>query len=158
VQKIVTYLWYNGAAEEAANYYVEVLGNGRIVDVQRWGEGGPFAAGTAMLVVFELHGQTFMALNGGPQYSFTPAISLFVSCETQEEIDHLWAKLTDGGEEQPCGWLVDRYGLSWQIIPTALGELMSDPDPEKAQRVVGAMLQMGKIEIAGLVAARDGRG
>jgi predicted 3-demethylubiquinone-9 3-methyltransferase (glyoxalase superfamily) len=157
VQKIVTYLWFDNQAEQAAELYTSLFGDSRIVQVQRYGEVGPGPAGTAMMVVFELAGQQFFALNGGPQYKFTPAVSLYVNCETQEEVDRLWKALSEDGEEQPCGWLVDRFGLSWQIIPTALPRLMSDPDLEKAGRVMQAMLHMGKIDIAGLERAYAGK-
>jgi predicted 3-demethylubiquinone-9 3-methyltransferase (glyoxalase superfamily) len=144
MQKITTFLWFNGKAEEAADFYVSIFKNSRVVSTM-----GP--KGQAMGVTFQLEGQQFMALNGGPQFSFTPAISLFVSCETQAEVDDLWGKLTaDGGSEEPCGWLKDRYGLSWQIIPTILGRLLGDPDREKANRAMQAMLQMKKIDIAKL--------
>ena len=155
MQKITPYLWFDNQAEEAANFYTSIFKNSKVVDVQRYGEVGPGPAGTAMIVTFELEGQEYLALNGGPQFKFTEAISLFVNCETQEEVDYLWAKLTEGGEESQCGWLKDKYGLSWQIIPTALMDLMSDPDPEKAGRVMQAMLQMKKIEIADLQKAYE---
>ena len=157
MQKIVTYLWFDHQAEEAAELYTSLFDNSRIVNVTRYGDAGPGPKGTAMMVVFELAGQEFLALNGGPQYKFTEAVSLFVNCETQAEVDELWEKLTEGGEEQPCGWLKDRFGLSWQIIPTALTRLMSDPNPEKAGRVVQAMLQMSKIDVSGLEKAYAGR-
>ena len=157
MQKIVTYLWFDNQAEEAAELYTSLFDNSRIVNVTRYGDAGPGPKGTAMMVVFELAGQEFLALNGGPQYKFTEAVSLFVNCETQAEVDELWEKLTEGGEAQPCGWLKDRFGLSWQIIPTALTRLMSDPNPEKAGRVVQAMLQMSKIDVAGLEKAYAGR-
>ena len=157
MQKIVTYLWFDNQAEEAAELYTSLFENSRITTVQRYGDAGPGPKGTAMMVAFEMAGQEFLALNGGPQYKFTEAVSLFVNCEDQAEVNRLWGKLTEGGEEQPCGWLKDRFGLSWQIIPTALPRLMGDPDPEKAGRVMQAMLQMGKIEIAGLEKAYAGR-
>jgi predicted 3-demethylubiquinone-9 3-methyltransferase (glyoxalase superfamily) len=157
VQKIVTFLWYDNQAEEAANLYVSTFKNSQITSVSRYGEAGPGPKGTAMVVVFELEGQRFMALNGGPQYHFTPAISLLVNCETQPEVDELWDKLlAGGGKPDRCGWLRDKYGLSWQIIPTALGELMSDPDPEKSGRVMQAMMTMEKIDIAQLQQAHRG--
>ena len=153
MQKITPYLWFDGQAEEAAAYYTSVFKNARIVDVNRMGEAGP-----AVTVTFEIDGQQFVALNGGPQFAFTEALSLFVSCHDQAEVDELWDRLTEGGGEPgQCGWLKDRYGVSWQIIPTALNELMGDPDPEKAGRVVQAMLGMSKIEIKGLRDAYDGR-
>jgi predicted 3-demethylubiquinone-9 3-methyltransferase (glyoxalase superfamily) len=152
MQKITPYLWFDGQAEEAAAYYTSIFKNARIVDVNRMGEGGP-----AVTVTFEIDGQQFVALNGGPQFTFTEALSLFVSCRDQAEVDDLWDRLTEGGEEGQCGWLKDRYGVSWQIIPEALSELMGDPDPEKAGRVVRAMLGMSKIEVKGLQDAYDGR-
>jgi predicted 3-demethylubiquinone-9 3-methyltransferase (glyoxalase superfamily) len=147
---ITPFLWFDDKAEEAMNFYVEVFGDAKVGEVSRYGDDGPGPAGTVMSATFELRGQQFMALNGGPGFPFTEAVSLFVACETQEEVDDLWEKLTAGGEESRCGWLKDRYGLSWQIIPNALGELLNDPDPVKSQRVMQAMLQMGKIDIAGL--------
>ena len=153
MQKITPYLWFDGQAEEAAAYYTSIFKNARIVDVNRMGEGGP-----AVTVTFEIDGQQFVALNGGPQFAFTEAISLFVSCRDQAEVDDLWERLSEGGEKGQCGWLKDRYGVSWQVIPDALGELMGDPDPEKAGRVVRAMLGMTKIDVQGLRDAYDGRG
>jgi predicted 3-demethylubiquinone-9 3-methyltransferase (glyoxalase superfamily) len=147
---ITPFLWFNDNAEEAMNFYVDVFGDAKVGEVSRYGEGGPGPAGTVMSATFELRGQQFMALNGGPDFSFTEAVSFFVACETQEEVDDLWEQLTAGGEESRCGWLKDKFGLSWQIIPNALGELLNDPDPVKSQRVMQAMLQMGKIDIAGL--------
>ncbi len=158
MQKITPFLWFDDQAEEAAEFYVSVFngrpgsaGASKVLNVSRFGDAGPGEAGKVMTVSFMLEGQEITALNGGPHHSFTEAISLFVSCESQEEVDYLWgALLSDGGKEDQCGWLKDRYGLSWQIIPTALMELMGDPDPVKAQRVTEAMLQMGKIDIEGL--------
>jgi predicted 3-demethylubiquinone-9 3-methyltransferase (glyoxalase superfamily) len=147
MQKITPFLWFDGKAEEAANFYVSLFKNSRIETVNRYGEAGPGPKGTAMIVTFQLDGQEFTALNGGPQFTFTPAISLFVNCETQEEVDELWEKLCAGGRKDRCGWLQDKYGLSWQIIPTVLGKLMGDPDPEKSNRVMQALLQMDKIDI-----------
>ena len=165
MQKITPFLWFDDRAEEAAEFYVSVFtarraskpsaGESKILDVSRYGEGGPGTPGTAMVVTFQLEGLEFSALNGGPAHEFTDAISFLVNCEGQEEVDELWAALTEGGEEGPCGWLKDRYGLSWQIVPTALTELLSDPDPERAQRAMQAMLQMKKIDIAGLRRAAD---
>ena len=151
MQKITPYLWFDGQAEEAAAHYTSIFKDARVADVQRMGDG------TVMTVTFEIDGQRFVGLNGGPQFAFTEAVSLFVSCQDQAEVDELWDRLTEGGEPGQCGWLKDRYGLSWQIIPTALGELMGDPDPEKAGRVVQAMLGMSKIDIQGLRDAYDGR-
>ncbi|MDX1992891.1 MAG: VOC family protein [bacterium] len=154
-QKITTYLWFNNNAEEAINFYTSIFPNSAILNVARYPEGGPGQPGMVMSATFQLEGQTFMALNGGPQFQFTEAISLFVHCQTQAEVDHYWEKLTEGGEEQPCGWLKDKFGLSWQIIPSALMELMGDPNPAKAQAVMQAMLQMRKIEVAELQRAYD---
>ena len=148
MQKITPYLWFDNQAEEAANFYTSLFKNSKILSVSYYGEGMPMPAGTALTVSFQLDGQEFVALNGGPQFKFTEAISLFVSCEDQTEVDTLWAKLTEGGEEQPCGWLKDKYGLSWQIIPKGLGEMLSSPDAEKSQRAVQAMFTMRKIDLA----------
>nr|WP_055509523.1 VOC family protein [Nonomuraea pusilla] len=156
MQKITTFLWFDSQAEEAAEFYTSLFPDSRVVDVQRHGEAGPGPEGTAMLVTFELAGQRFLALNGGPHFRFTEAVSLYVDCESQEEVDELWARLTEGGEESQCGWLKDRYGLSWQIVPRVLGELMSDPDRARAGRVTRAMLGMKKIEIQGLLDAARG--
>jgi predicted 3-demethylubiquinone-9 3-methyltransferase (glyoxalase superfamily) len=155
MQKITPFLWFNGDAEEAMNFYVSVFGNSKIGRVSRYGAAGPGTPGSVMSATFVLEGQEFHALNGGPQYQFTPALSLFVSCETQQEVDDLWSRLTEGGSEDRCGWLRDRFGLSWQIIPTALGRLLGDPDPARAQRAMRAMLQMQKIDIAALERAAD---
>jgi predicted 3-demethylubiquinone-9 3-methyltransferase (glyoxalase superfamily) len=157
MQKITPFLWFDTQAEEAANFYVSVFPNSRIVTVTRYGEAGPGPKGSVMTVVFELDGQRMIALNGGPQFKFTEAISLSVDCKDQAEVDRYWSKLTQGGKESQCGWLKDKYGLSWQINPAALGEMLSDPDPEKAKRVMEAMLTMKKIDIAALkAAARNG--
>jgi predicted 3-demethylubiquinone-9 3-methyltransferase (glyoxalase superfamily) len=155
--KITPYLWFDGQAEEAANFYVSVFPNSRITNVARHGEAGPGPAGSVLTVEFELDGEQFVALNGGPQYKFTEAVSFLVPCQDQAEVDRYWNTLCEGGEPGPCGWLKDRYGLSWQIIPTALAELLGDPDPEKSTRVMKAMLGMGKIEIQGLRDAYAGR-
>ena len=156
MQKITPFLWFDGKAEEAMNFYVSIFKNSKVVKVTRCGDAGPGPKGSVMSATFQLEGQDFFALNGGPHFTFTPAISLFVNCETQAEVDELWQKLSDGGKEERCGWLKDRFGLSWQIIPSALGKLMNDPDRQKANRVMMAMLQMGKIDIAGLQRAYDG--
>jgi predicted 3-demethylubiquinone-9 3-methyltransferase (glyoxalase superfamily) len=149
--KIHPYLWFDNQAEQAATFYTSVFKNSRIVEVQRYGDAMPEQAGSVMIVNFELEGQAFTALNGGPQFTFTEAISLFVDCHDQPEVDYLWERLTaDGGEEGPCGWLKDKYGVSWQIIPSTLMELLSDPDPEKAKRATEAMFTMKKIDIQGL--------
>ncbi|MFI1093127.1 VOC family protein [Streptomyces sp. NPDC020917] len=157
MQKITTFLWYDTQAEEAAQFYTSLFEDSRIVDVQRSGEAGPGAPGTALVVEFELAGQRYLALNGGPAHSFTEAISLSVDCGSQEEVDTLWQRLTaDGGEEGPCGWLKDRFGLSWQIVPRRLPELLADPDQQAAQRVMAAMLGMKKIVVKELEAAAAG--
>jgi predicted 3-demethylubiquinone-9 3-methyltransferase (glyoxalase superfamily) len=155
MQKITPFLWFDGKAEEAMNFYVSVFKNSKVVRVSRYGEVGPGPKGTVMSATFELDGQQFYALNGGPQFTFTPAISLFVNCETQQEVDELWDKLSEGGNKERCGWLKDKYGLSWQIIPSALGKLLGDKDPAKANRVMMAMLQMDKIDIQRLQQAHD---
>lgn len=149
-------LWFDGQAEEAMYFYTSIFKNSKIGDISRYGEAGLGEPGTVLTVTFELDGQPFMALNGGPQYKFTPAVSFFVPCETQDEVDRLWDALTEGGEPGPCGWLTDKYGLSWQIVPTALMELMQSGDAEQAQRVTEAMLKMGKLDIAGLQRAFEG--
>jgi predicted 3-demethylubiquinone-9 3-methyltransferase (glyoxalase superfamily) len=150
MQKITTFLTFNNQAEEAVNFYVSIFRNSKIVSVSRYGEGGPGPKGSVMSANFLLEGQEFIALNGGPHFTFTDGISLFVNCETQAEVDVLWEKLSAGGEQGPCGWLKDKYGVSWQIIPSALGQLLGDPDPRKSQNVMQAMLQMTKIDIAAL--------
>ncbi|HEX6805548.1 MAG TPA: VOC family protein [Terriglobales bacterium] len=147
MQKITTFLWFNDKAEEAANFYVSLFKDSKIDSMSRYGDAGPGPKGSVMTVNFQLEGQKFIALNGGPHFSFTPAISLFVNCESQEEVDQLWDKLSAGGKPNRCGWLQDKYGLSWQIIPIALMQLMSDPDRQKAGRVMKAMLQMDKIDV-----------
>ena len=155
-QKIITFLWFDNNAEEAINHYVSIFENSRILSLTRNGEGGPVPKGTVLVGTFELEGQRFMALNGGPLFKFTEAISLYVDCQTQEEVDALWEKLSASGKKDRCGWLKDKFGLSWQIIPRALGEMMQDKDPERAKRVMQAMLQMGKIDIKRLRQAYDG--
>jgi predicted 3-demethylubiquinone-9 3-methyltransferase (glyoxalase superfamily) len=147
MQKITPCLWFDTEGEDAAQFYTSLFPNSRIVDVTRYGSAGPRPEGSVMTVDFELDGQRFIALNGGPQFKFNEAISLEVDCENQEEVDKYWNALTDDGEEGPCGWLKDKYGVSWQIVPRMLIELISDPDQEKAQRVIAAMLEMQKIEI-----------
>ena len=153
--RITPFLWFDSQAEEAARFYVSIFKNSKIVKVARYGEAGPGPEGSVMTVVFELEGQEFIALNGGPQFKFTEAISFSVSCNTQKEVDEFWEKLSKGGEEGPCGWLKDKYGLSWQINPAILGEMLSDPDPKKSRRVMEAMLKMKKIDIAALKKAYD---
>jgi predicted 3-demethylubiquinone-9 3-methyltransferase (glyoxalase superfamily) len=155
MQKITPFLWFDGNAEEAMNFYVSLFKNSKILRVVRYGDAGPGPKGTVMVATFQLEGQEFQALNGGPQYKFTPAISLFVSCETQQEVDALWEKLLEGGREDQCGWLTDKFGLSWQIIPALLPKLLSDRDPKKSQSVMQAMLQMRKIDSKRLQLAYD---
>ncbi|HXP46510.1 MAG TPA: VOC family protein [Terriglobales bacterium] len=147
MQKITLFLWFDSQAEEAATFYTSLFKNSKITGISRYGEAGPGPKGAVMTVNFELDGQKFIALNGGPVFNFTPAISLFVNCETQGEVDDLWEKLSAGGEKSRCGWLTDKYGVTWQIIPTILGKLMGDPDRKKAGQVMKAMLQMDKIDI-----------
>ena len=147
MHKITPFLWFDGKAEEAMNFYVSIFKNSKVGRVTRYGEAGPGPKGTVMSATFQLDGQDFFALNGGPQFTFSPAISFVVNCETQEEVDAFWEKLSEGGEKLQCGWLRDKYGLSWQIVPTVLGEMMQDKDTEKSQRVMKAMLQMNKIDI-----------
>jgi predicted 3-demethylubiquinone-9 3-methyltransferase (glyoxalase superfamily) len=154
MQKITPFLWFNGQAEEAMNFYVSIFKNSKAGKVRRYGEGGPAPAGTAMSASFELEGVQFHAFNGGPAFTFTPAISLFVDCQTQAEVDELWEKLSAGGEKSRCGWLKDKFGLSWQIIPTALGAALSNPDPVKSRKAMEAMMQMTKIDIAALERAQ----
>jgi predicted 3-demethylubiquinone-9 3-methyltransferase (glyoxalase superfamily) len=150
MQTVTPCLWFDTDGEDAANFYVSVFPDSRILNVTRYGSAGPRAEGTVMTVEFELRGQQFVALNGGPDFTFSEAVSFQVGCETQEEVDGYWSALSKGGEKGPCGWLKDRYGLSWQIVPSALTRLLEDPDREKSQRVMAAMLKMGKIEIAEL--------
>jgi predicted 3-demethylubiquinone-9 3-methyltransferase (glyoxalase superfamily) len=150
MQKITPFLWFDTQAEEAANFYCSLFKNSKVSSVSRYGAGGPGPEGTAMSVTFTLDGQEFMALNGGPQFKFTEAISMFVNCETQAEVDELWQKLTEGGQEVQCGWLKDKYGLSWQIVPAGLGECISGPDAEGSRRAMNAMLQMKKLDIVKL--------
>jgi predicted 3-demethylubiquinone-9 3-methyltransferase (glyoxalase superfamily) len=156
MQKIVPFLWFDDRAEEAMNFYVSLFRNSRVVSVTRYGEAGPGPKGAVMMATFQLEGQDFHALNGGPAFTFTPAISLFVNCETQEEVDHLWEKLSEGGETNRCGWLRDKFGVSRQIVPTVLGRLIQDEDAQKSQRVMKAMLQMDKLDIARLNQAHEG--
>jgi predicted 3-demethylubiquinone-9 3-methyltransferase (glyoxalase superfamily) len=155
--KISPFLWFDNQAEPAVNFYISVFKNSRITKISRYGDAGPGPKGTVMVVEFELEGQRLLALNGGPQFKFTEAISFCVDCTTQREIDEFWEKLSEGGEQGPCGWLKDRYGLSWQIIPTALGEMMGDPDREKSNRVMQAMLKMKKILMEDLRKAYEGK-
>jgi predicted 3-demethylubiquinone-9 3-methyltransferase (glyoxalase superfamily) len=147
MQKITPCLWFDTQGEEAARFYTSVFPNSKIGEIARYGSAGPRPEGTVMTVSFELDGQEFLALNGGPDFTFSEAISFQVDCESQEEVDEYWSKLSEGGEEGPCGWLKDKFGLSWQIVPTRLVELLGDPDREKSQRVMAAMLEMKKIEV-----------
>ncbi|HEX3302682.1 MAG TPA: VOC family protein [Thermomicrobiales bacterium] len=156
-QKIRPFLWFDGNAEEAVNFYLSVFPDARLGEVSRYGEGMPMPAGTVLVANFTLFGQEFGAINAGPEFKFTEAISFMIDCKDQAEVDYYWDKLTaDGGEPSQCGWLKDKYGLSWQVVPSALGELMTDPDPAKANRVTQALMQMSKIDVAKLEAARDG--
>ena len=148
--KITPFLWFDGQLEEAMNFYTSIFKNSKVVNITRYGEAGPGLAGTVMSATFQLEGQEFIALNGGPLYKFSPATSFFVQCETQEEIDYFFNKLSAGGRPNRCGWLDDKFGLTWQIIPTALGRLLQDKDPEKRKRVMQAMLKMQKMDIQGL--------
>jgi len=154
MQKITPFLWFDNQAEEAVNYYLSIFKNSKILNVARYGDDAAKVSGrpkgSVMTVSFQLDGQQFVALNGGPVFSFSPAISFVVNCQTQQEVDELWEKLSAGGEQQQCGWIKDKYGVTWQIVPTALGELLSSPDAAKAQRVMQAMLQMTKLDINGL--------
>lgn len=156
MQKITPFLWFNNNAEEAMNHYTSIFKNSKIVGVSRYGDAGPGPKGTVITGTFEIEGQQFYVLNGGPQFKFTEAISLFVNCETQDEVDELWAKLSEGGEESRCGWLKDKFGLSWQIVPAILGKLLNSPNKEKSKRAMQAMMQMGKLDIVALQKAYDG--
>ena len=159
MQKITPFLWFDKEAGEAANFYVSIFKDGKILNVSRYGDAGPGQKGQVMVVKFELMGQTFMALNSGPLFKFTEAISFMVDCQSQEEVDYYWDKLlSGGGKPSQCGWLKDKYGLSWQIVPTILGELMSDKDPAKSRRVMEAMLKMVKMDVAALKRAYEGHG
>jgi len=155
MQKITPFLWFNDQAEEAMHFYTSIFKNSKVGQISRYGKGGPGPEGKVMSATFQLEGQEFMALNGGPLFKFTEAISFFVNCETQEEVDELWEKLSAGGEKSRCGWLKDKYGLSWQIIPSALSQMLQDKDPERSKRVMQAMLKMSKIEIKDLQQAYE---
>lgn len=157
-KKITTFLTFDGRAEEAIEFYTSIFDDSKVTSTTRYGDAGPGEKGSLMTGTFELAGQEFMALNGGPSFSFAQGMSLFVDCENQEEVDDLWDRLSEGGEQGPCGWLTDKFGVSWQIVPRVLGELLSDEDEEKSQRVMEAMLQMGKIDIAGLERAYESAG
>ncbi|MCD6016014.1 MAG: 3-demethylubiquinone-9 3-methyltransferase [Solirubrobacterales bacterium] len=154
-QRITPNLWFDTEAEEAAGFYVSVFENSRIVNVTHYTEAGPRAAGMVMTVEFELDGQRFVGINGGPEFTFDEAVSMQINCETQDEVDYYWERLSEGGEEGPCGWLKDRHGLSWQVVPTGMEELFADPDPKRAERAMRAMLGMRKIDIAALRSAAD---
>jgi predicted 3-demethylubiquinone-9 3-methyltransferase (glyoxalase superfamily) len=156
-QKITPFLWFDGNAEEAINFYSSIFKDSKIINASRYGDAGPGPKGSLMTATFQLQGQEFMALNGGPHFKFTEAVSFFVKCETQAEVDNFWEKLSAGGQKSQCGWLKDKYGLSWQIIPETLGKLLGDKDPEKSKRVMMAMLKMSKIEIKNLQDAYDGK-
>jgi predicted 3-demethylubiquinone-9 3-methyltransferase (glyoxalase superfamily) len=157
MQKITPFLWFDGNAEEAANFYISIFKNSKMGKISRYGDAGPGLKGSVMSVTFQIEGQEFFALNGGPQFKFTPAISFFVNCETQQEVDDLWEKLSAGGRTDRCGWLQDKFGLSWQIIPTVLGQLLGDKDPQRAKRAMQAMLQMTKIDIEKLQQAAEAK-
>lgn len=156
MSKVSPFLWFDTQAEEAVEFYVRVIPNSRIADVVRWGEAGPGPAGSVMTIAFELDGRPFVALNGGPQYRFGEAVSFVVSCDDQAEVDRIWSALTEGGQPGPCGWLKDRYGLSWQVVPAAAIPLFKEPDPVKAKRVFDAMMTMGKLDLATLQQAHEG--
>src|SRR5689334_13456618 len=155
MQKLTDFLWFSDNAEEARNFYVSIFKNSKVGTVSRYGDAGPGPKGTVMSATFQLEGQEFMAVNGGPLFSFTPAISLFVNCETQEEVDELWEKLSAGGKKDRCGWLQDKFGVSWPIVPTILSKLLQNKDPEKSKRVMQAMLQMDKLDIGRLKEAAE---
>ena len=157
MKKITPFLWFDDQAEQAVNFYTSIFKDSKVLGVSRYGDAGPGAPGTAMTVNFQLNGQDLIALNGGPEFKFTEAISFVVNCETQAEVDELWEKLTAGGEESQCGWLKDKYGLSWQIVPNALGEVLGGPDPVKAQRAMQAMLKIKKLDITALRRAYEGK-
>jgi predicted 3-demethylubiquinone-9 3-methyltransferase (glyoxalase superfamily) len=157
MQKITPFLWFDGNAEEAVNFYISIFKNSKMGKISRYGDAGPGPKGSVMSVTFQIEGQEFFALNGGPQFKFTPAISFFVNCETQQEVDDLWEKLSAGGRTDRCGWLQDKFGLSWQIIPTVLGQLLGDKDPQRAKRAMQAMLQMTKIDIEKLQQAAEAK-
>ena len=154
--KITPNLWFDTEAEEAADFYISVFKNSRVVNVARYTEAGPREAGMVMTVEFELDGQRFVGINGGPQFTFDEAVSFQIDCDTQDDVDYYWERLSEGGKEGPCGWLRDKYGLSWQVVPTGMDELFADPDPERARRAMEAMLKMSKLDIAVLQSAADG--
>ncbi len=155
MQKITPFLWFDGKAEEAARFYVSIFRNSKIVGVSRYGEQGPGPKGSVMVVTFELDGQEFCALNGGPQFTFSPAVSFVVNCRTQQEVDVMWEKLSQDGEKQRCGWVKDKYGVSWQIVPSALPKMLQGADAEKSNRVINAIMQMDKLDVEGLKQAYE---
>jgi predicted 3-demethylubiquinone-9 3-methyltransferase (glyoxalase superfamily) len=157
MQKITPFLWFDGNAEEAMNFYTSIFKNSKVGEIRRCGDAGPGPKGSVLTATFQIEGQEFKALNGGPHFKFTPAISFFVNCETQQEVDDFWEKLLAGGKAMQCGWLTDKFGISWQIIPKALGELLGDKDPQKSQRVMKAMMKMIKIDVEGLKRAYEGK-
>jgi predicted 3-demethylubiquinone-9 3-methyltransferase (glyoxalase superfamily) len=157
MQKLTACLWFDGQAEEAARFYTSIFKNSKIGAISRYGDTGPGPKGSVLTVKFQLDGQEFLALNGGPHYKFTPAISFIVNCEIQEEVDRMWEKLSEGGREVQCGWVTDKFGVSWQVVPTIISELMTDPDPARSNRVMQAILQMKKLDIATLKKAHEGR-
>ncbi len=157
MQKIVPFLWFDGNAEEAMTFYTSIFKNSKVGQIRRCGDAGPGPKGSVLTAKFEIEGQEFMALNGGPHFKFTPAISFFVNCETQQEVDELWEKLLAGGNAMQCGWLTDKFGISWQIIPKALMEFLGDKDPQKSQRVMQARMKMIKIDVEGLKRAHEGK-
>jgi predicted 3-demethylubiquinone-9 3-methyltransferase (glyoxalase superfamily) len=154
-QAITPFLWFDGKAEEAANFYVSIFKNSRVLGITRYGDGGPGPRGSVMTVSFVLDGQQFTALNGGPNFQFTPALSFVINCEGQADVDEFWAKFTAGGSEGQCGWVTDRFGVSWQVVPTGLMDLLKEPDPQKSKQVMQALMQMKKLDVAALQAARD---
>ena len=156
MQKITPFLWFNDQAEEAMNFYTSIFRNSKPGLIRRYGEAGPGPKGSVMTASFQLEGQEFVALNGGPHYKFTPAISFYVDCKDQQEVDYYWEKFSEGGQAQQCGWITDKYGVSWQIVPRILDDLLQDPDPERSKRVMQAMLQMVKLDVAGLQKAYEG--
>ena len=156
-QQIVTFLWCDGFAEEQMNHYVSIFKNSKVIGITRWGDTGPGPKGSVLTVTYELNGQRFMAVNGGPMFKYSEAVSLLINCDTQDEIDYFWSRLTEGGTESRCGWLKDKFGLSWQVAPRALGKFLNDKDPQKANRAMAAMMQMSKMDLGKLQAAFDGR-
>jgi len=156
MQKITPFLWFDGKAEEAMTFYTSIFKNSKVGDVMRYGDAGPGKKGSVLTATFEIEGQEFIALNGGPMYQFTPAISFFVKCETQDEVDHYWDKLLEGGAPQQCGWLTDKFGVTWQVVPTILGKMLTDKDAAKANRVMQAMMKMVKLDIKTLQQAYQG--